>query len=135
MLTPRGGFLGRGWRFPIQPDGLGRLTLASPERDIEEAIWIILGTSKGERLMMPTFGCSLQDLVFEPNSDLVRGAIATEVLQALARWEPRIDVLDIRVDAPPGQANLMLIRVDYRIRAANTLHNLVYPFYITEGSA
>jgi phage baseplate assembly protein W len=135
MLTTDRGFLGRGWRFPIQPDALGRLTFAGPEQDVEQAIWIILGTSKGERPMLSGFGCTLQDLVFEPNSDLVRGAIATEVQQALVKWEPRIDVLEISVEAAEGEPNLMLIRVDYRIRSANTIHNLVYPFYITEGGA
>jgi phage baseplate assembly protein W len=133
VLTRRGGFLGRGWRFPILPDARGRLALSADEEDVEQAIWIILGTSRGERAMLPEFGCALQDLVFEPNSDLARGAVATEVRQALVRWEPRIDVLDVSVEAPVGQPSLMLIRVDYRIRTANTIHNLVYPFYVTEA--
>jgi phage baseplate assembly protein W len=124
-------FLGRGLRFPIQPDSRGRLGRSSDEQKIEESIWLILSTAPGERVMMPGFGCGLQELVFEPNSPLVESAVAIEVQQALVRWEPRIDVIDVQVDAP--EPNLMLIRVDYRVRAANTVHNLVYPFSVSEG--
>jgi len=94
---------------------------------------MILSTAPGERVMLPEFGCGIQELVFEPNSDLVRESMAARVRTALLRWEPRIDVLDVNSEAPIGQPNLVLIRVDYRVRSANTVHNLVYPFYITEA--
>jgi phage baseplate assembly protein W len=56
------------------------------------------------------------------------------VKDALNEWEPRIDVLEVDVSAPDGEPNLMLIRVDYRIRSNNTSGNFVYPFYISEGA-
>ncbi len=56
-----------------------------------------------------------------------------EVREALTEWEPRIDLLDVSVEQPEGQENLILIRVEYRIRANNAVQNLVYPFYVTEG--
>jgi phage baseplate assembly protein W len=57
------------------------------------------------------------------------------VREALTEWEPRIDLLDVDVDSPRGEENLMLIRVDYRVRGSNTSRNLVYPFYIDEAVA
>ncbi len=136
MLSPKAldaqdDFLGRGLRFPIQPDARGRLGQSRDEQKIEESIWLILSTAPGERVMLPSFGCGIQELVFEPNSPLTESAVAIEVHQALVRWEPRIDVIDVQVEAP--QPNLMLIRIDYRVRAANTTHNFVYPFYINES--
>lgn len=125
-------FLGRGWGFPIGPDSRGGLRMSRAERDIEEAIWIVLSTAPGERVMLPEFGCGIQELVFRPNSDHVHGLVAAGVRQGLLRWEPRIDVLDVSVETPDGQPNLMLIRVDYRIRGANSIHNIVYPFYVAE---
>ena len=86
-------------------------------------------------MMRPTFGCGIQAYVFAPNNAATRGAIAHQVQQALARWEPRIDVVDVAADDDPSQPNLLLIRVDYRIRANNAFHNLVYPFFLLEGQA
>jgi uncharacterized protein len=125
-------FLGKGWRFPIRINPRGGLSYSSAEQDVAEAIWIILSTARGERQMQPRFGCGIHDYVFAPNDPATRGSIAYQVRQALVEWEPRIDLIDVRVedDAAP---NRLLIRVDYRIRANNAFHNLVYPFYIKEG--
>ncbi len=127
-------FLGTGWRFPIRVGPRGGLEVSRGERDVEEAIWILLGTAPGERLMRPAFGCGIHDQVFAVNGPATRGAIAGQVRRALTRYEPRIDVVEVRVEAAAGEPEKMLIRVDYRVRATNASHNLVYPFYVTEGA-
>jgi phage baseplate assembly protein W len=127
--------LGTGWKFPIRINGRGGLSFSREEQDVAEAIWIILATAPGERMMRPAFGCGIHAYVFAPNNASTRGAIAHQVQQALARWEPRIDVVDVVADDDPSQPNLLLIRVDYRIRANNAFNNLVYPFFLLEGQA
>ena len=67
-----------------------------------------------------------------PNNSSTNAAIVQEVRTALVQYEPRIDVLDVEVDMATGRSNLLLIRIDYRIRANNSMNNLVYPFYINE---
>jgi uncharacterized protein len=126
-------FLGRGLKFPLQVDQRGRLATAANEQRIEEAIALILGTAVGERLMLPAFGCGIHQLVFEPNNTLTQGRIAQAVRLALVENEPRIDVESVLVESPPGQQNLLLIRIDYRIRTNNAARNLVYPFFLSEG--
>jgi uncharacterized protein len=126
-------FLGRGWRHPLRPDANGRLGWSSGETTVEQSLWLILSTARGERLMLPDFGCGIHDLVFVPNVESSRGDILAEVTSALVRWEPRIDLLGVDVSAGQDEPNLLLIRIDYCIRAVNTVHNLVYPFFITEG--
>jgi phage baseplate assembly protein W len=126
-------FLGTGWKFPIRPNARGGLSYSSAEQDIHEAIWIILSTAPGERQMLPRFGCGIHDFVFAPNNPVTRGSIAHQVFEALKRWEPRIDVVDVRVESISAEENTLLIRVDYRLRANNAFHNLVYPFYIREA--
>ena len=103
------------------------------EDAIEEAIEIILGTSPGERVMRPEFGCGIWELVMEPNTAQLHGRVQARVREALIRWEPRIDVLDVRVESPPEQKNVLLIRLDYRVRSNNAFFNLVYPFFLQEG--
>lgn len=125
--------LGSGWKFPIRLSGRGGFSLSHEEQDVAEAIWIVLSTARGERIMRPEFGCGVQDYVFAPNNANTRGAVAYQAQQALIRWEPRIDVVDVRADDDPGQPNLLLISIDYRIRANNAFHNLVYPFFLLEG--
>jgi uncharacterized protein len=127
------GFLGRGWAFPIVPGRDGRITYAEGEASIEDAVEIILGTSPGERVMRPEFGCGIWELVMEANTAQLHGRVQARVRDALVRWEPRIDVLDVRVDSPPEQKNVLLIRVDYRVRSNNAFFNLVYPFFLQEG--
>ena len=125
--------LGVGWTFPLRVSGTGGLSYSRYEQDIEEAIWIILGTAPGERRTRPRFGCGIHGYLFAPINADTLGDIAFQARQALVEWEPRIDVLDVDVEPMPGAESTLLIRVDYRIRANNAVHNLVYPFYITEG--
>ena len=127
--------LGTGWKFPVRVNGRGGFSTSSEAQDVAEAIWVVLSTSRGERIMLPEFGCGIHDYVFAPNNANTRGAIAYQVQQALMRWEPRIDVADVRAQHDPAQPNLLLVHVDYRIRSNNAFHNLVYPFFLQEGGA
>lgn len=127
-------FLGIGWKFPLQVTPAGGIATASAEQRIEESILIILGTAPGERLMLPGFGCGIHELVFAPNGSSTISKTINHVRRALVDHEPRIDVLDVSAQSADSQPNLLLIRVDYRIRDTNSMKNLVYPFFITEGA-
>ena len=124
--------LGVGWAFPVKPIN-GRLTYARYEDDIEQAIQIILQTAPGERVMLLEFGAGLRDFVFEPNSLVTHRAIETSVMQALIDWEPRIDIERVEVISNDSEPNVLLIHLDYVVRATNTFYNRVYPFYLLEG--
>jgi uncharacterized protein len=126
-------FLGRGWAFPPKPDVSGRLRYESDEELVTQGIEIVLGTSPGERQMRPEFGCAIYELVGEANTAALRGMVRQKVREALIRWEPRIDVINVRVESPPEQKNRLDIRIDYRIRSNNAFFNIVYPFFFTEG--
>jgi hypothetical protein len=126
-------FLGIGWRFPLQVTPNGKIAQARFEQRIEESIVLILSTAPGERVMLPEFGCGMHDLVFEPNDSRTIALVVHLVRQALTRFEARIDVLDVHAENTLDAPNLLLIRVNYRIRATNAIGNLVYPFYIREG--
>src|SRR6266851_6467705 len=102
-------FLGTGWKFPLQVTPGGGIARARAEQRVEESIYLILSTAKGERVMMPDFGCGIHDLVFGINDPRTRSAIVQQVRQALIKYERRIDVLDISADATDDQPNLLLI--------------------------
>jgi phage baseplate assembly protein W len=125
-------FLGIGWKFPLQVTPAGKIAQARFEQRIEESIFLILSTARGERVMLPEFGCGIHDLVFAPNNEVTLSLVTQSVRKALVAYEARIDVLDVETETAPEQPNLLLIRINYRIRANNALGNLVYPFYIRE---
>jgi Bacteriophage baseplate protein W len=133
LETTHRDFLGVGWKFPLRVGATGGFAYSRYEEDVREAIWIILGTAPGERQMEPRFGCGIHDLVFSSISATTIAELASRVRAALTEWEPRIDLLDVRVSSAEGDESTLLIRVDYRIRSNNAVHNLVYPFYVTEG--
>jgi phage baseplate assembly protein W len=126
-------FLGVGWKFPVQVDGAGNIVTSAFEQDIRESIRIILSTTKGERTMRPDFGCGIHDFVFDSMSTTTIGLIESSVREALVQWEPRIELLNIRVSTEAAEAGQLLVGVDYRVRATNNEFNLVYPFYLTES--
>lgn len=126
--------IGRGWPFPVRPGPDGRLRLVAGERKIQDSIWLILATAPGERVMRPRFGAGLPREVFSPNEPRNRALIAARAREALLRHEPRIDVLDVRVEADPDHDARVLIEVDYRVRINNAVFNLVYPLYLQEGA-
>jgi phage baseplate assembly protein W len=127
--------IGRGWPFPVRPGPDGRIRLLGGERKIQQSIWTILATGPGERVMRPEFGAGLPRDVFSPNDPRSRAVIATRAWGALINNEPRIDLLDVRVDPDSAEPSRVLVQVDYRIRANNAVFNLVFPLYLTEGAA
>jgi Bacteriophage baseplate protein W len=131
---PTRAFLGVGWAFPPQLEADGSIGESVYEEDIRQAIRIIIFTNRGERLMRPDFGAGLNEFVFEPINASTMALIETRVREALIAWEARIDVLGVKVTADTSERNKLLIEMTYRVRSTNTRHNLVYPFYLQEGT-
>lgn len=131
--TTNKAFLGVGLGWPLAADGDGNLTRAAYEESVRQSIWLILSTAKGERVMRPDFGCGIHELVFGSIGSATFASVAQAVRKALLSFETRINVLDVRVSTA-GKGEVLLISMDYEVRATNTAFNLVYPFYL-EGSA
>jgi uncharacterized protein len=123
-------FVGAGWGFPLRTGPSGEITLVTREREIEEAIRLILGTAPMERPMRPEFGCGIHDFVFELADTTVLGRIEHEVRIALERWEPRVEITSVVARADESARETLRIDVRYRIKGANDSRNLVFPFYV-----
>ncbi|HEX3786621.1 MAG TPA: GPW/gp25 family protein [Pseudonocardiaceae bacterium] len=122
-------FIGSGWAFPLGVDATGRIALASGQRDIEQAVQLILRTYPGERPMRPEFGSRLRDFVFDGANGTNATEISQEVRAALLRWEPRIMVEDVVVTVDADEPSTLYIDIGYLTRATNDRRNLVFPFY------
>ncbi len=126
-------FIGSGWAFPLRTDATGGIALASGDRELEEAIRLVLGTAPGERPMRPEFGCAIHDFVFAPADATTAGRISYEVRASLERWEPRIDVGDVETTFDVYEPSTLYIDVRYTRRGSNDPRNLVFPFYLIQA--
>lgn len=125
--------LGRGISFPPRLDVRGALELSDDERSIQESIKIILGTTPGERVMRPDFGCLVNDLVFAPNNARTMHMACHHIEQALIRWEHRIILKEVKAEPDPDDESRINISIGYEVRSVNTYFNMVYPFYLERG--
>lgn len=127
-------WMGCGWAFPVRLDpATGGVAVSAYERDIEASIRIILGTSPGERVARPDFGCGIHDLAFDVVDAALLTRIEVSVREAMKRYEARIEVNSVRIDPLYAGEGLLRIEFEYRVRRTNQSGNLVYPFYFREG--
>jgi hypothetical protein len=125
-------FHGRGISFPFELSQTGGVREAVGVDKIEESIRVLLGTQHGERVMRPTFGCNLRSLVFDPLNVATLNLARHYVEEGLREGEPRIDLIDVHVDADRGDnaRGMLVIHVNYRIKATQETRSLVHPFYL-----
>lgn len=127
-------FLGSGLKFPLQVDPqTGRIALVRHEDDIAEAIAIIIGTYRGERVMRPDFGSTVFEHIFTPTAFSARDSIAYDIREQLLLQEPRIVEVNVSCDEHDGADGSLTINVSYTVRNTNNRYNRTYPFYIIEG--
>jgi hypothetical protein len=128
-------FIGAGWRFPITVNAKGGIDWSHGPERISDAIWVIIKTSLGERVMRPTFGAGVNDFVFHSNSSVIRTDLVASIKQALLKWEPRINVTQVSANPVPEEPSQVLVSIEYTINTTNELFNVVYPFYLQEGAS
>ena len=122
-------FIGAGWAFPIRTDANGGIALVRRERELEDAIRIILSTYPGERPMRPEFGSRIRDYVFASIDTSTMSLLANEVQDSLLRWEPRVDVVNVKLTRDEADPSCVFIQVEYQPKNTNDRRNLVFPFY------
>jgi hypothetical protein len=126
-------FVGRGWGFPLRVDPNGGIALVSDEREIEEAIRVVLATSPGERPMRPDFGCAIHEHVFDVVTPTMVNQLEAKVRESLELWEPRVTVDAVECMPDAHDHALVYIDIRYRINDTNSPRNLVFPFYTIPG--
>ncbi len=130
-------FLGTGWSFPPAFNKKGAVNTVTAEDDIQESLHILLSTAPGERVMQPTYGCGLRSHIFEEMTESTVTVISDLVTRAILFFESRVSVESVTIDFESDDdflQGLVKINILYTVRATNNRHNMVYPFYFTEGT-
>ena len=128
-------FLGTGWSFPPEfKINQKEIKMISDEEDIESSLYILLSTRLGERVMLPEYGCNLDELLFEGLNRTLITYVTDLIETAILYHEPRIEVISIDISETDPLEGKLIIEIDYRIRVTNTRRNMVFPFYKEEGT-
>ena len=127
-------FLGKGWGFPpCFTDGGADLDMVEGADDISQSLQILLSTRISERVMLQRFGCDLTDYQFEEINQALVNNLSSILSNAIVANEPRIKLESIDISDSQAEYGLLLIRIDYTVRATNSRYNMVYPFYLHEA--
>jgi phage baseplate assembly protein W len=129
-------FLGRGWAFPPSfGEGGSVVDMVQGPEDIHESLQILFATEFGERIMRPEFGCELSSAVFEEIDQGLISRLTGMIRDSVLYHEPRIDLEGVEIAEKPDEPGLLEIRLVYAVRGSNSRFNMVYPYYVQEGSA
>ena len=139
-MPDRKDFLGVGWRYPFhftrRTGGVFRgnnVDFGGSIPHIEQSLRQILGTTIGSRVIRRDFGSEIRGIVFEPNDPLLDTEFDFMIRKAIETWEPRVIVGPISIDRTDWQRGRLEIEVTFRIIKTNREHNLVFPFFLSEG--
>lgn len=114
-----------GWPLLPFPDAQGRLDYPVLAESVRQNLQVILSTRPGEQLMRPGYGAGLVDFLGEPDTTTTRRRIYDRVTEGIGRWEPRVDVARVEVDAPSGgPAGHLRVEVAYRLRRTGETRTL-----------
>jgi len=127
-------FLGRGWAFPPRFDD-GSVQMVEAGDDIDQSLQVLLCTTQGERLMRPDFGLGVQAHVFDLTDETALTELAFRIEESIRFHEPRIVLENLDVTPHADLDGHLNIAITYRVVATNSRANVVFPFYMQEGTS
>jgi phage baseplate assembly protein W len=128
-------FLGRGWSFPPTfHRNLAGVEMVEQDADIASSLEVLLGTTQGERVMLPQYGCNMNELVFESLDTRMKTLMADKIESAILYHEPRIELEKVRLGDSRELEGVVLIEIEYRVKSTNSRFNFVFPYYKLEGT-
>jgi phage baseplate assembly protein W len=128
-------FLGRGWSFPPTFDrSLGGVEMLEDEADVKSSLGILLSTMRGERVMLPLYGCNVESQIFEPLDTRQKTLLKDLIETAILYHEPRVAIEEVELRDDQALEGVVLIELTYRVKSTNSRFNVVYPFYLNEGT-
>jgi len=128
-------FIGRGWSFPPRFDrSRGGVDMLEDEADVKSSLGILLRTMRGERVMLPRYGCNVESQLFEPLDTRQKTLLKDLIETAILYYEPRIELIDVVLQDEQVLEGVLFIELTYRLKSTNSRFNVVFPYYQNEGT-
>ena len=128
-------FLGIGWSFPPTFNKESSdVKMVSDETDIKQSLEIYFNTKLGERIMRPNYGCVIHEHIFDKIDESILNILSFELTQNIGQIEPRIIIEKIEIKQSSIENGELQISIEYKIISSNVRDNIVFPFYINEGT-
>ena len=111
--------------YPFTVGSTGVPKLTGSDDHLRDLILQVLFTIPGERVNLPEFGVGVQQLVFAPNSDMLRASAQFLISNSLQRWlGDRLDVNQVSVTSEPGEEETVTIEITYTLKATQQKQSL-----------
>lgn len=100
--------------YPFHFDDTGRV--ASVRTEVAEArqkLTLLVTTLVSERVMRPTYGMGLQEVVFEPNGDLLLAQVDQMVRRSVEKFLPEMSIVQVKASRP--EPHIVMLDVAFRL--------------------
>lgn len=122
-----GRFIGKGITFPFIINEEGRVDIKDGVELIEASLTQILVWPRFFRFFNERFGGRLEELLGEPNDQVLFSLIKTFTVEAINTWEPRVTLLGIEIIDRRDAA--VVVEITYRVSDTKEQRTFIYPFY------
>lgn len=128
FITTLQDFIGKGLSFPLALTN-GKALPSTGWDLIRSSIHNILAFKLGTRFFLGEFGARIEEMIEEPNDELLQNVITTLINDAILEWEKRVEVIGIELETiTDSQLNINLF---IRIKHTHDTENFIWPFYRT----
>lgn len=128
-------FLGKGWSFPPEfRKGVDPTVTVAEEEDIRQSLEILMQTNPGERVHRYDFGCGIRRFIHEEMTLTVQTQMQDVISRAVLMFEPRVTLNEVNMDLARVHEGIILVELNYTVRRTNSRTNMVFPFYLREGT-
>lgn len=122
-------YLGVGVKYPHEINTLGRVALVSGSELIRQSIRTLLETPLGADFDNPTRGSRINEIMWEPNDDVLESMLDFYIYEAIEQWEKRVVFSDTFFSRENSRPELLYCTITYQIKASNEIDSFVFPFY------
>lgn len=95
---------------------------------LKSSVKMLLITTKGERIMQPTYGTLLRRAIFEPSTDAISTVIQQEINAALTQFEPRVALETFSIQRADPGGRSVVVNASFLSKISQSTFSLSIPF-------